>query len=300
MAEQVGSRRAPYWAAGAVGGSVAALSMTGDIIFDLLDGPTAVAVCGGAAVLVGGLAWYHTVRTGPEPLTPAAAQFVPRHELPGTATWVGRQVLLDGLLAVLRDVPAPTGGALAVAPAQGQSKIIVIHGTPGAGKTTLALNAAHRVRDEYPDGQLYLELRGDGDEPRTSAEALEQLLRRLDVARDDIPAGVADRAALLRTLTNDRRLLIVLDNAHSTEQVRPLLPVGAGCAVLITSRKALSAGDVVARLPCRSSFRTRARHWKSLRTMPARTVSLRTRPWPCRSRGSAAGFRWRCASWARS
>ncbi|MFI8349562.1 tetratricopeptide repeat protein [Streptomyces sp. NPDC085596] len=244
MTEQVSSRRAPYWAAGAVGGSVAGLSMTGDIIFDLFHGPAAVAVCGGAAVLVGGLAWYHSARPQTEPLTPAAARRAPRHELPGTAPWVGREVLLDGLLAVLRDVPASPGGALTLDPLHGQSKIVVIHGAPGAGKTALALNAAHRVRDEYPDGQLYLELRGDADEPRTSAEALEQLLRRLEVAHEDIPAGVADRAALLRALTNDRRLLIVLDNAHSTEQVRPLLPVGAGCAVLITSRKALSAGDV--------------------------------------------------------
>ncbi|MEU6816281.1 tetratricopeptide repeat protein [Streptomyces sp. NPDC046860] len=241
MTEQVGSRRAPYWAAGAIGGSVAALSMTGDIIFDLFDGPTAVAVCGGAAVLVGGLAWYHSARPQPEPLTPAAPRTAPRHELPRTAPWVGREVLLDGLLAVLRDVPASPGGSLSPDPAHGQSRIIVIHGAPGSGKTALALNAAHRVRDEYPDGRLYLELRGDGDEPRTGAEALEQLLRRLEVAPEDIPAGVADRAALLRSLTNDRRLLIVLDNAHSTEQVRPLLPVGAGCAVLITSRRALSA-----------------------------------------------------------
>ncbi|WP_409469369.1 tetratricopeptide repeat protein [Streptomyces sp. HC307] len=244
MAEQVSSRRAPYWVAGAVVGSTAALSMTGDIIFDLFAGTTAVAVCGGAAVLVGGLAWYHTVRTQPEQVGPAAAQSVPRHELPGTAPWVGREVLLDGLLAVLRDVPAPTGGALAVDAVHSQSKIIVVHGAPGTGKTTLVLNAAHRVGGEYPDGELYLELRGDGDEPRTSADALERLLLRLDVAREDIPAGVADRAALLRTLTNDRRLLIVLDNAHSAEQVAPLLPVGAGCAVLITSRKSLSDLDV--------------------------------------------------------
>ncbi|MFI8287658.1 NB-ARC domain-containing protein [Streptomyces sp. NPDC085614] len=244
MTERASSVRAPLWAAGAVGGSVAALSMTGDIIFDLFDGLTAVAVCGGAAVVVGSLAWYHTMRTQPEPATPTAASGTARYELPRTDAWVGRPLLLDGLLALLQDVPAPTGGTLAVDPVNTQSKIIVVHGAPGTGKTTLALNAAHRVREQYPDGQLYLELRGDGDEPRSSAEALEQLLHRLGVAREEIPAAVADRAALLRSVTNDRRLLIVLDNAYSTEQVRPLLPVGAGCAMLITSRKALLATDI--------------------------------------------------------
>ncbi|WP_217142520.1 tetratricopeptide repeat protein [Streptomyces sp. AC627_RSS907] len=244
MAEQASSRRSPYWATGAVCGTVAALSATGDIIFDLFEGTTAVSVGGGTAVLIGGLAWYHSARTRPEAAAPATAPRPARHELASTAPWVGRQVLLDGLLATLRDVPSPTGGALAVGLRHSQSKIVVVHGAPGTGKTTLALNAAHRVRDEYPDGQLHLELRGDGDEPMSSADALEQLLVRLDVAREDIPARVADRAARLRSLTNDLRLLIVLDNAHSTEQVRPLLPVGAGCAVLITSRRALSAGDM--------------------------------------------------------
>ncbi|MFF9452538.1 NB-ARC domain-containing protein [Streptomyces flaveolus] len=245
MADHVSSRRSSYWATGALCGTVAALSATGDIIFDLFDGPTAVAVGGGTAVLIGGLAWYHSARTRPGAVAQTAARGVVRHELPSTAPWVGRRTLLDGLLATLRDVPAPTGGTLSVGLSHSQSKIVAVHGAPGTGKTTLALNAAHRVKNDYPDGQLHLALRGDGDEPMTSADALEELLLRLGVAREDIPARVEDRAARLRTLTNDLRLLIMLDNAHNAEQVRPLLPVGAGCSVLITSRRALSVGDVV-------------------------------------------------------
>ncbi|MEV5931395.1 NB-ARC domain-containing protein [Streptomyces sp. NPDC052079] len=244
MVDQVSSRRSPYWVTGALCGTVAALGATGDIIFDVFDGSTAVAVGSGTAAVIGGLTWYHVARTRAGAVAQPAARGVARHELPSTAPWVGRQTLLDGLLATLRDVPAPTGGALSVDLSHSQSKIVAVHGAPGTGKTTLALNAAHRVKDEYPDGQLHLALRGDGDEPMTSRDALEQLLLRLDVAREDIPARVADRAARLRSLTNDLRLLIMLDNAHSAEQVRPLLPVGAGCAVLITSRRALSVGDV--------------------------------------------------------
>ncbi|MFF9484694.1 tetratricopeptide repeat protein [Streptomyces sp. NPDC014676] len=244
MADQISSRRSSYWATGALCGTVAALSATGDIIFDLFDGSTAVAVGGGTAVLIGGLAWYHSARTLPGAVAQPVARGVVRHDLPSTAPWVGRRTLLDGLLTTLRDVPAPTGGTLSVGLSHSQSKIVAVHGAPGTGKTTLALNAAHRVKDDYPDGQLHLALRGDGDEPMTSADALKELLLRLGVAREDIPVRVADRAARLRTLTNDLRLLIVLDNAHNAEQVRHLLPVGAGCAVLITSRRVLSLGDV--------------------------------------------------------
>jgi tetratricopeptide (TPR) repeat protein len=117
--------------------------------------------------------------------------------------------------------------------------VSAVSGTAGVGKTALAVHWAHRVRDRFPDGQLYLNLRGyDPDRPVTAADALARLLGALGVG--DLPADADDRAARYRTETASRRLLIVLDNAVSEEQVRPLLPGSASCAVVITSRDRLS------------------------------------------------------------
>ncbi|MEU8619757.1 tetratricopeptide repeat protein [Streptomyces sp. NPDC048623] len=224
--------------------SVAALGTTGDLIFNVLgDGMTAKSVSVGVTVAVGGLAAYHFVkeRRGHHVDTVASGRTRPR-QLPPVGSLVGREALLGGLLTLLRDVPASPGGILPTGVAESEAKIVVVHGAAGVGKTTLALTAAHRAHDAYPDGQLYINLKGNSDTPKSSEEALEFLLESLGTARADLPADVDGRSALLRNLTNDQRLLIVLDNAHGTEQVRPLLPVGAGCTVLITSRKPLSAG----------------------------------------------------------
>ncbi|MER5916765.1 tetratricopeptide repeat protein [Streptomyces sp. NPDC001982] len=240
MAEQIRSRRNTILLAGTTFG-VTVLGTTTGLVSDVFDGTTAMVVTLGAAVATGGLLAYQAVSERREELV-GAAERPRRYRLPDVEPLVGREALLDGLLTLLRDVPTPARGALPVDVAESQSKIVVVYGAAGIGKTTLALTAAHRVKDAYPDGQLYVNLRGDGDAPKTSGEALEQLLERLGIARDDLPADVDGRASLLRSLANDQRLLIVLDNAHSTEQVRPLLPTGAGCSVLITSRKPLSAG----------------------------------------------------------
>ncbi|MFF9170716.1 MULTISPECIES: tetratricopeptide repeat protein [unclassified Streptomyces] len=240
MAEQIRSRRATLFAAGTAF-SAAALSTTGDLIFNVFHETTATVVSIGATVALGGLMAYEATKGSREPSVPAITQDrTRRHQLARVEPLVGRQSLLDGLLTLLGDVPTPTSASLPVDAAESQSKIVVVHGAAGVGKTTLALNAAHRVKDSYPDGQLYVNLRGDGDRPKTSGEVLEHLLLSLDVARADLPTDVDGRASLFRSLSNDQRLLVVLDNAHGTEQVRPLLPVGAGCSVLITSRKPLS------------------------------------------------------------
>ncbi|MFJ8910020.1 BTAD domain-containing putative transcriptional regulator [Amycolatopsis sp. NPDC102389] len=128
--------------------------------------------------------------------------------------------------------------------------IWVISGTAGVGKTALAVRWAHHVRDAFPDGQLYLDLRGfDPDhEPLTPAVALTQLLQALGTAPKAIPPDTDTRAALLRSLLADRRVLLVLDNVRDSGQVLPLLPPSG--TVLVTSRQRL--GDLIARTGARA------------------------------------------------
>jgi DNA-binding SARP family transcriptional activator/tetratricopeptide (TPR) repeat protein len=119
--------------------------------------------------------------------------------------------------------------------------ISVIRGTAGVGKTALAVQWAHQVAERFPDGQLYVNLRGyDPDQPMTAADALAGLLRALDVPGPDIPAEEAERASRYRSLLAGRRMLVVADNAGSVEQARPLLPGSPGCAAVVTSRDSLA------------------------------------------------------------
>jgi tetratricopeptide (TPR) repeat protein/DNA-binding SARP family transcriptional activator len=124
-----------------------------------------------------------------------------------------------------------------------QSTAVVISavaGTAGVGKTALAVRWAHLVRDAFPDGQLYVDLRGYGpDRPIPAEKALARFLTNLGVAGPDIPLDVDDRAARYRTEINGRRMLVVLDNAASVEQIRPLLPGTPSCSVVVTSRDSL-------------------------------------------------------------
>jgi tetratricopeptide (TPR) repeat protein len=146
-------------------------------------------------------------------------------ELPADLVdFVGREGEIQQVIALLS-----ASGATAV-------PMCSIVGQAGVGKTSLAVHIAHRLRANYPDGQLFVDLRGADRHRLVSAEVLARFVRALGVPAQAIPHDAQERAALYRSLLADRRLLVVLDNAADEEQVRPLLPGTPTCAVLVTSR----------------------------------------------------------------
>ncbi|MFF1379967.1 BTAD domain-containing putative transcriptional regulator [Streptomyces sp. NPDC058308] len=185
----------------------------------------------------------HTRSTAPASEGPASHAFA--HDIGPTA--VDRPPPAPALLppaigdftgreAQLREVRAALTG-----PGPRQAvPVVVISGPGGIGKSVLGVTAAHRVADAYPDGQLYAELRGATD-PVAPGEVLGRLLRALGA---EPPEGDAERRDLFRSLVAGRRILLVLDDAGSESQVRPVLPGSATCGVLITARARLGA------LPC--------------------------------------------------
>jgi transcriptional regulator with XRE-family HTH domain len=124
----------------------------------------------------------------------------------------------------------------------------LITGSGGMGKTTLAIRAARALRPSFPDGVFFIDLFGMSPRPATAADALRLLLRALGVADEQVPEDVPGRASLYRALLRDRRALVILDNAGSEEQVRPLLPGEGASLALITARRLLAGLEGVRRL----------------------------------------------------
>jgi DNA-binding SARP family transcriptional activator len=172
-----------------------------------------------------------TVGAAPLPPAHAAGPLAVPAQLPGGASgFVGREAQLRRLHGLLADADNASGHV-----------VCVLTGQAGVGKTALAVTWARRVRERFADGQLYVDLRGfdPAGPPIDPADVVYDFLTALGIRADAIPNKPTARTALLRTLTADRRLLFVLDNAHDADQVRPLLPGGAGSLVVVTSRDKL-------------------------------------------------------------
>lgn len=166
----------------------------------------------------------------PAPATVAPVSGLP----PAVGHFRGREDEVAALTAVL-----------ATGPDAGTTTVYKVDGPPGSGKTALVTEAARLVRAAYADGCLFLDLHGysEGTEPLPPAEALGRMLRRLGVPAQALPDELDERAALFRDRTHGLSLLLVLDNARSSRQVRYLLPAGPRCAALVTSRNRLAALD---------------------------------------------------------
>jgi tetratricopeptide (TPR) repeat protein/transcriptional regulator with XRE-family HTH domain len=194
-----------------------------------LDGlPRAELLLAATAVLDGSVAGDLADRAGSHMKPLAASLFASPRQLPRvTAYFCGRQLELMALSAQLE-----TGNLACVT---------LISGAAGVGKTALALYWAHRAAGRFPDGQLYVDLRGfdPADQPVSPSQAIRWFLDALNVPRERIPDDLEAQAGLYRSLLADRSVLVVLDNAADASQVRPLIPGCERCMTVITSRSSL-------------------------------------------------------------
>jgi DNA-binding SARP family transcriptional activator/tetratricopeptide (TPR) repeat protein len=171
-------------------------------------------------------------RPGRSRTAPASqATVVPRQLPAGVAHFAGRTAELAELQAWQHEA----------ASADGVAKVLVIGGTAGAGKTALAVHWAHQSAAEFPDGQLYVNLRGfdPSGTPVAAGDALRWFLGAYGVSEEQIPDSVDAQSALYRSVLAGKRVLVILDNARDAAQVRPLLPGSRSCLALVTSRARL-------------------------------------------------------------
>ena len=162
-----------------------------------------------------------------------AARVVPRQLPAAVARFAGRSGELGVLAGLAEEVASGAGGTVVIS---------AIGGMAGVGKTALAVLFTHRVAGLFPDGQLYVDLRGFGPsgDPVPPARVVREFLGALGVAPRAVPADVDAQAGLYRSVLAGKRVLVVLDNARDAAQVRPLLPGSAGCLVVVTSRSQLA------------------------------------------------------------
>lgn len=178
----------------------------------------------GDPTLLGAETWDESER--PPTAAPAAGTPAPAQLPPDLADFTGRaEILHDLRTALSRPDTVPVVGLVGLA---------------GVGTSTLAIHTAHTLRDRFPDGQLYLDLRGPDDQPVAPGQALAALLRAYGVGGDTLPDTLAERAALWRSVLAGRRVLLLLDHAADAEQVRHLLPAGAGSAAIVTAGRRMS------------------------------------------------------------
>jgi DNA-binding SARP family transcriptional activator/tetratricopeptide (TPR) repeat protein len=177
-----------------------------------------------------GAAATTTATSGAPDAAPGSGPPIPRpSQLPtDIGDFTGRETPVEQLCTLLLGADATSS--------PGAVPIAVVNGAGGLGKTTLAVHSAHRVRAQFPDGQLYVDLLGASAQPAQPGEVLARFLRDLGVEGDKVPANDDERAALYRTRLTGRRVLILLDNARDAAQVRQLLPGSSSCAVLVTTR----------------------------------------------------------------
>ncbi|MEU5693379.1 BTAD domain-containing putative transcriptional regulator [Actinosynnema sp. NPDC020468] len=164
---------------------------------------------------------------------PARAVEAPRTERP-------RQLPADTADFVGHDDEIRAAESVLVGGERRAVGVVVVTGRPGSGKTTFAAHVGHRVAEHFPDGQLYCDLRGTRAEHSAAVDVLGRFLPALGIPGPLIPAGLDERVEMYRTLMAERRVLVVLDDAGAESQVTPLLPGGATCAVLVTSRSRLT------------------------------------------------------------
>ena len=187
---------------------------------------------------------------GPDGARAAPGRVVPRQLPVAVRHFAGRAEALKLLAALAAGTGQDQAGEEGQAGPDGQRDegaravvISAIEGGAGVGKTTLAVHFAHQVAGRFPDGQLYVNLRGfdPAGPPMPSGEAIRLFLEALGVPPAQMPAGLDAQAALYRSLLAGRQMLVLLDNARDVDQVRPLLPASAGCLVIVTSRSQLTS-----------------------------------------------------------